>query len=297
MSPAADWPRDHADAARRVLPHLPPGSRARLVPIGAGDDSLAFRQGARVVRVARHAEAAAALAREACVLAEVADRLPLPVPRPRFVDAGAGCAFAVHRHVRGRALTRRGWTRLPADARERTAAQLAEFLGALHAIPPAVGVRCGLPTLDLAATSAALRPSLVRLAPALAARDARRVDDALARWSAAAEAPRALLHRDVAPGHVLYDPRRGALTGVIDFGDLALGDPARDFAYVYDDFGPAMLDAVLARYASEPPAALRRRVLAWYAVEALAWTAERADDAADLAHGAREVARAVAAAV
>ena len=49
-----------------------------------------------------------------------------------------------------------------------------------------------------------------------------------------------LLHCDLAPGHVLYDPSTGALTGIIDFGDVAIGEPTnpvrpRRFAGEYAD--------------------------------------------------------------
>lgn len=95
---------------------------------------------------------------------------------------------------------------------------------------------------------------------------------------------------------MLYDPAAGRLTGVIDFGDLALGDPARDFIYLYEDFGADLLAAVLRhypRYAGEPAAALLPRVRAWYLLETVAWTLDRHAHArpADVAHGLAEVAR------
>ncbi|WP_375383522.1 phosphotransferase family protein [uncultured Sphingomonas sp.] len=43
-------------------------------------------------------------------------------------------------------------------------------------------------------------------------------------------APReVVLHGDLVDEHVLIDERAGQLAGVIDFGDVALGDPAQDF--------------------------------------------------------------------
>ncbi|MFA5030097.1 MAG: aminoglycoside phosphotransferase family protein [Patescibacteria group bacterium] len=36
-------------------------------------------------------------------------------------------------------------------------------------------------------------------------------------------------HNDIAPQHILFDQKRQKLTGIIDFGDLAIGDPAVDF--------------------------------------------------------------------
>ena len=276
------WPRSHAAAAAIVRAHLPEAAGATLERLGAGDFCLALRLGTRVVRVARHAEAAAALEREACVLAAIAGRLPLPVPRPAFARPADGRAFSVHARVDGVVLTRARWSRLSAARRERAAAELARFLGALHALPPDAGVACGVPVLDLADIAGRLRPAAAPLRAGLTAADARRLDALLARSTARREGdvPRALLHRDVAPGHVLHDPASGALTGVIDFGDVALGDPARDLVYVYEDFGPAMLAAVLRHYPGEAAATLRPRVHLWFLLEAVEWTLARLGDGA-----------------
>ncbi len=40
------------------------------------------------------------------------------------------------------------------------------------------------------------------------------------------------LHRDLGPENILVDPATGALTGVIDFEDTMIGDPAFDFCKV-----------------------------------------------------------------
>ncbi len=42
--------------------------------------------------------------------------------------------------------------------------------------------------------------------------------------------PLALIHHDLAPEHILVTPDGTRIAGVIDWGDLALGDPALDFA-------------------------------------------------------------------
>ena len=39
----------------------------------------------------------------------------------------------------------------------------------------------------------------------------------------------ALVHNDIDERNVLADPATGELTGVIDFGDVVIGDPAIDF--------------------------------------------------------------------
>lgn len=270
----ARWPRTYADAAARVRAHLPPD--AALVPIGRGDHSLAFRCDTTVVRVARSAEAAEALQREACAMARIADHLPVAVPRPTFARPGDRCAFSVHEEVTGVVLTRARWLRLRTARRERAAAELAGFLAALHELPVATVRACGLPALRRAAYARRLREASARGLHALLAPDVReRLDATLAAWTEDDDEPAVVLHRDLSPDHVLHDPATGRITGILDFGDLAIGDPARDLIFLREDHGEAMLDAVLRRYPHGRPAALAPRVRAWGLLENLAWTLGR----------------------
>ncbi len=49
----------------------------------------------------------------------------------------------------------------------------------------------------------------------------------------------------------------GEITGVIDWSDAAVTDPALDFARLYRDFGPAFLTAALDAYGGLPGAGPR----------------------------------------
>ncbi|HEX2203143.1 MAG TPA: aminoglycoside phosphotransferase family protein [Longimicrobium sp.] len=268
----APWLSDHAEAAARIERHLPDDG-AELTPIGEGDDSFAFRLGTDVVRVAKHRGAADSLRLEACVMARIAPRLPFPVPRTAFSEPAHQCAFSVHAEVTGADLTREAWEALPPAAREAAAADVARFLDALHALGVAEAGACGVPRIDAAVFAGHLLAASAPLHPRLAPETRRRLDAVLTResLSSGADRPPALLHRDFGPGHVLFDPPTGRVTGVIDFGDLALGDPARDFIYVYEDYGSEMLDAVLRHYTGEDAATLRPRIHLWFLLEAVEW--------------------------
>ena len=90
-------------------------------------------------------------------------------------------------------------------------------------------------------------------------------------------APPVLAHQDFACEHVLIDPATGRATGVIDWADATLGDPADDFAGVLAWLGETFLGEVLARYTGPADAGLvgRARVVAaihgavgaWYGLE------------------------------
>jgi aminoglycoside 2''-phosphotransferase len=248
-----------------------------FVPLGEGDFCLAFGGSGQVVRVAKHADAAAALAREACILGRVASQLPVPVPRPTFHSPTSGPAFSVHDEVDGAVLSPAAWRGLSPAGQDRVAGDLARFLRTLHRIPVRIGHRCNLPVLDAAALARqAAQPAARLLHPVLDPVTRQRLDRALASATPAHHAttpPLALIHGDIAPGHLLFDPAAASLTGIIDFGDLALADPARDFIYIYEDFGTGLLAAVLRHY-TRNPAALLRRIRLWYLLETVTWTAE-----------------------
>ena len=50
-----------------------------------------------------------------------------------------------------------------------------------------------------------------------------------------------LIHGDLAAYHILWDSKRGAINGIIDFGTSGMGDPACDFAALITQYGETFL--------------------------------------------------------
>jgi aminoglycoside 2''-phosphotransferase len=61
----------------------------------------------------------------------------------------------------------------------------------------------------------------------------------------------ALIHCDLNCEHIFCDPQRGVLTGVIDWGDATIGDPALDFVGLHRQRGSQFARQVLSGY--QPP--------------------------------------------
>jgi aminoglycoside phosphotransferase (APT) family kinase protein len=74
-------------------------------------------------------------------------------------------------------------------------------------------------------------------------------------------------HNDLGIEHVLVDhPVGWTVTGVIDWSDAAITDPAADFGRVYRDLGPAALNAAIASYRTDERGAMAlRKRAAFYA--------------------------------
>jgi aminoglycoside 2''-phosphotransferase len=234
--------------------------------LGEGDFFRAHTiAGTWVARVARHPRAARALQREACLLPLLCDQLPLAIPQPIVHDpGGAGdAAFSVHRLLPGPALTRARYHALPIRARDRCAGAVGHFLATLHATDIALAQACGVEHHDFAdARLHTLRQANVPLSPFL---------------TGMLEAHRychyqpVLLHGDLSPDHVLFDPQQQEVTGIIDFGDVAIGDPAWDFVYLYQDYGTDFLTRALRAYPHPDQAGLLQRVRGLQLLETIAW--------------------------
>ncbi|MGE3911096.1 MAG: phosphotransferase family protein, partial [Chloroflexota bacterium] len=68
--------------------------------------------------------------------------------------------------------------------------------------------------------------------------------------------PSRLLYADFAPEHILYDQASQRIAGIIDWGDLAIGDPDYDLTYLYQDYGAPFVQRLLTYLPHPDPARL-----------------------------------------
>ncbi|MFI1198337.1 phosphotransferase [Streptomyces sp. BHT-5-2] len=215
-----------------------------------GWDSAARLVGGRwVERRPRRPEVADRLRTETRLMPWLAPQLPLPVPVPAV--AADDPLMVRHAVVPGEPLS------APVAAHGR---QLGAFLRALHAADTTEAVRRGVPSAERARHERAevVREFTARVLPLLPAHRRR---PAFALLAQVAVLPaRTLVHGDLGPEHVLA--REGRLTGVIDFGDVHIGDPAIDLAWALHNTPPAFADALAATYPVTPQ--LREHALLWH---------------------------------
>jgi aminoglycoside phosphotransferase (APT) family kinase protein len=67
------------------------------------------------------------------------------------------------------------------------------------------------------------------------------------------------VHSDLAAEHILLDPATHQVTGIIDWSEISVGDPAIDFAGMFHWGGLDFLNAVLSHYRHHLDAGLRER--------------------------------------
>lgn len=276
-----------AAALENAFPDLP--GLAPLSILGEGFSSQVVETpGGIVFRIPRTPEAGARYAREAQLLPLLRPYLPVAIPEPRwFLSA---CEAFPHGVIGYPKLTGRSLDF--ADLREPSllpvyTAQIAALLLALHRIPAAL-----LPLHDHWPVQVQVWQRQVdTVLPILQDRLREEEYRCVVAWWGEFLADKtlrdyipALVHGDFWFGNLLAED--GRITGLVDFENLALGDPAVDFApllYLGEDFYRQVLAAYLQQGGAVDPV-FEHRLRAMWAVREFSGLeyAIRYDDPAEL---------------
>ncbi len=253
-------------AAILIRSQFPEISCTKIERLGEGwdffvfvvDGELAFRFPKKAI-VDRCAE------REILLLDRLPDDLPIAVPRPLHrgePSADYPWHFWGHRMIPGEPLP---YLRVPEARRTHIAGRVGEFLGILHAMDGE-----GLPLSPWSDKDNDDTPRYVEVRASLDA--SREVYPAplFARCTEYLSSPdhvppdyrsdRKQVHADLLADHILVDPRTFLPTGIIDWGDATVGDPAGDFVGIWMWGGDAALKAALTTYSGELDDGARRRI-------------------------------------
>jgi aminoglycoside phosphotransferase (APT) family kinase protein len=227
---------------RRLVSIGLPGFTVRTVArLGAGLDNVAYEVNDElIVRIAREPDS---VRREAALLTRVGEVSPLPVPEPVFTLAEHNCL--AYRKLAGTPLID-----IPLADRTPYAVPIGAELGTFLAVLQTSDTDRWADLVDIddapladwrdeaaenyAAVSATLPP------------DHHRKIETFLRAPLPEPAHELVFsHNDLGIEHVLVTPGTNKPTGIIDWSDAALCDPARDFGLILRDLGPAAFDAAL----------------------------------------------------
>ncbi|MFF2272673.1 aminoglycoside phosphotransferase family protein [Agromyces sp. NPDC058136] len=238
-APAAELHVD-AELVARLLASQHPDLAGPVEFVANGWDNAIYRLGAAyAVRLPRRRIAVPLIEHEQRWLPALAARLPVAVPAPVRIgrqapELGFDAPWSIVPWFDGANAA----TRAPVE-RAGLAPALAGFVDALHAPAAAGAPRNPYRGVPLAARDDSVRERFARgrLDAALGTPAGVRLreiwDDALAA-PAWADAP-VWLHGDLHSGNLVLEAS-GALSAVIDFGDLTAGDPATDLATAWLTF-------------------------------------------------------------
>jgi len=247
----------------RYWPALAPVSPKEL---GAGwDNTVYLVNNSLVFRFPRRTIAVPLIETEVRLLPWLAPKLPLVIPNPVYAGSASDeypFPFAGYSWIEGTTLTRSAASE---GKRKAMAKPLAHFLRALHSVPSDEAGLHGasgdnLRRLDTASRRARTAKRLDGLVKAGLVKDRTAIDDLLDRLPVIERpATGTLVHGDLHSSQIIVNDRH-ELVGIVDWGDVHIGDPAVDFAAIH---------------AIVPRQAHRDFFKAYGAVDPLIWEAAR----------------------
>jgi aminoglycoside 2''-phosphotransferase len=250
-----------AETARESVRSLTAVRAQSIVELGRGTDSVAYLvDGEWVFRFPAVPDAQATLRREMTLLPHLRAALALRVPFFEHVGRREDGAllFVGYRVVSGVSLSAERFDGLGRDAQEAALAALAGFLQALHGVSLDLARRAGVvEERGKGAYNREQRHLHRRLARLLSPAEVARLDGVFERYErdhAPLRRAPVLLHADLKPDHVIYDRAAARVAGVLDWGDVCLGDPDFDLAVISMFFGERFLVRLLDHLPDRDPA-------------------------------------------
>jgi aminoglycoside 2''-phosphotransferase len=239
----------------------------QLSKLGEGWDYQAYRvNNDYVFRFPKSKEIAENLAKEICLLPKIQSKVKLKIPNFEFVgfNSETDSIFVGYREIKGTCLTKQVFEILSTDTQERVIAQIAEFLNNLHTIALKDLQNCQLKTIDFKRDYEQdfqiLSGSILSQ---LSSREQRLIIQAFRNYlddRTNFDYIPCLLHNDLSSDHILFDLGRDRLNGIIDFGDIAIGDPDYDLMYLLDDLGNQFIERLFNYYYHSDRDRLRQKL-------------------------------------
>lgn len=236
----AEYPVSLELAGKLIMLQFPEIELKEIKQLGEGFDNTVIQiNGQFVFRFPRRPIAVTLIQVENRLLPSIAGTFPLAIPEPIFFGKPSTLypyPFTGYKMVKGH---------LPVEEPEankvESAKRFAHFLKVLHSFPAERAMRLGVKPdgmmrLDVSYRKKSLMENVSNLLKLGYFEQARAVKDFVeALGKLDVQHPISLVHGDIHIRNVLLDDE-GVLSGIIDWGDVHIGNPAIDFSFLYSYF-------------------------------------------------------------
>lgn len=247
--------------------------------LGQGFDSIAFLINDQLVfRFPQEKDVADCLQIEMALLPQLAPTLTLSIPQFTFSGRRPdnGLPFVGYPMIVGPSLKQLNWAKLPQIKQREVAQAIAQFLLEMQRFPLAAARECGVKTQDFQQSYADLWQEMGELLrPHLTASEWQLLGRLFNNYLSDAENftyEPGLLHGDIWSDHIICAADSFMVKGIIDFGDMVIGDPAYELAFLWGEYGRALVEQLLEFMGVLPTERL------WAKLK-LFWIANMAEDA------------------
>lgn len=235
-------------------------------PAGEGMDSKAFLVNQELIfRFPKFEDIAEKLKTEISLLPKLHSYLELQIPEFKYIGHQENnFPFVGYSKIGGEALEKELFESLDRETQERLIKQIADFFLSLHSFPVSEAEAASVLVTDFKEKFSKELETLRNEAYHLLNKEAQSyienlINQYLSDDSNFSYKP-VLLHADLSPEHILYDSTAKRINGIIDFGDIQIGDPAYDFVCLYEDYGAEFTERVLAAWSTSETESMLKRI-------------------------------------
>lgn len=205
------------------------------------------------------------LKKEVAVLPIICSKLDVEIPQFTFV--AKDYSFVGYKKLEGEFLTAEIFANLSTSEQIGIQKDIARFLTQMHNTDIADLKNSGISTADYKTEyQADFADAQKNVFPSISAENRAFIAEQLQLYVGDANnfsyAP-VLLHNDLSAEHILFDARTKKITGIIDFGDIGIGDADYDLLYLLDAFGEDFVRSFLEFYLHPHPENLFKKLYFW----------------------------------
>jgi aminoglycoside 2''-phosphotransferase len=201
---------------------------------------------------------------EVKILPILCKKIKLPIPNCEYVPSDQ--SFSGYRLIQGIPLTFERFRKLKTGQQNIIAKQIGEFLNQLHSFSV---VKAKKNAVTLAWTEKDARTYYKKQAKIvsekLSVNDREILKNILTHFcqdQITEKFKKTLVHQDLTSDHLLLNEKTKKVSGIIDFGDIQISDPAVDFSKLWE-YGENFIDKVLKGYRLSDKT-LKERSWRWY---------------------------------
>ena len=224
---------------RKIIDELYPNiSTDRIQIFDDGWDYVVFViDGQKAIRFPRRSDYAKRLPVEVAFLNQFGDQLPVSVPRlTLYADGETSLPYVTYDFIPGIQFKKSISDTFSKAELRQVALQIGSFLDKLHSISIEKAIKLGVKQAESLETwrnkfekiKIDVFPLITKAEQAWAIS----IFESFFETIRENPMPLTVIHSDIMPEHIIVNPKTHKLSGIIDFGDLEIGDPAYDFTFL-----------------------------------------------------------------
>lgn len=224
-----------SDAKQKIAEFSPQFELQSLKLLGSGTDSTAYLANDQwIFRFPKSNAAQKTLKKEIVLLPQLRNHLPIAIPDFKYIAKDTDkLLYVCYQMLPGVPLEKNIFDTMPIQKQEQALKDLTRFLQILHKFPIQTASECRVQKeLYKGAYHSEQKLLLREIQHLLSKEEISKIENIFSSYEKDEKNisnPLSILHADLKPDHILYDPETGHITGIIDWGDVCIGDPDFDF--------------------------------------------------------------------